>query len=66
MRNIAHTIKPSRGTHVVAWRNIAPALGIKGVFTVLRMLGRASMGIAIFAEMDASLLVGFNRLRPLQ
>ena len=65
LRRIAETVKLSRATHVILWQNIALALGIKAVFLVLAVFGNASMWMAVFADMGASLLVVFNGLRLL-
>ena len=66
LRRIAETIQLSRSTHVVLWQNIALALGIKAVFLVLAVFGSATMWMAIFADMGASLLVVGNGLRLLK
>ena len=66
LRRIAETVKLSRVTHAVLWQNIALALGIKAVFLVLAVFGNASMWMAVFADMGASLLVVFNGLRLLR
>lgn len=63
---IAETIALSRRTHAVLWQNIALALGIKAVFFVLAVLGSATMWMAVFADMGASLLVVGNGLRLLR
>ena len=42
------------------------ALGIKSVFLVAAIAGDASMWMAVFADMGASLLVVFNGLRLLR
>src|SRR5690606_41789247 len=42
------------------------ALGIKAVFLVLALLDQATMWMAVFADMGASLLVVFNGLRLLR
>ena len=47
-------------------QNIAIALGIKAVFLGLAVFGTASMWMAVFADMGASLLVVFNGLRLLR
>ena len=44
----------------------ALALGIKAVFLVLAVFGHASMWMAVFADMGASLLVVANGLRLLR
>ncbi|TXH52520.1 MAG: HAD family hydrolase, partial [Cellvibrionales bacterium] len=63
---IAQTIALSRRTYAVLWQNIALALGIKAVFLVLALMGDATMWMAVFADMGASLLVVFNGLRLLR
>jgi Cd2+/Zn2+-exporting ATPase len=50
----------------VLWQNIILALGIKAVFLVLAITGNATMWMAVFADMGASLLVVFNGLRLLR
>jgi Cd2+/Zn2+-exporting ATPase len=66
LRRVPETIRLSRRTHVVLWQNIALALGIKAVFLVLALFGQASMWMAVFADMGASLLVVANGLRLLR
>jgi len=66
LRSIAFTIRLSRKTHAVLWQNISLALGIKAVFLVLAVFGNASMWMAVFADMGASLLVVGNGLRLLR
>ena len=63
---IAQTITLSRRAYAVLWQNIALALGIKAVFLVLALMGQATMWMAVFADMGASLLVVFNGLRLLR
>ncbi|CAM3407625.1 heavy metal translocating P-type ATPase [Polaromonas hydrogenivorans] len=66
LRRIAETVRLSRRTHAVLWQNIALALGIKAVFFVLAVFGSATMWMAVFADMGASLLVVANGLRLLR
>nr|WP_234026758.1 heavy metal translocating P-type ATPase [Melaminivora suipulveris] len=66
LRRLASTIRLSRKTHAVLWQNIALALGIKAVFLVLAVFGSATMWMAVFADMGASLLVVGNGLRLLR
>ena len=66
LRRIAQTVRLSQATHAVLWQNIALALGIKAVFLVLAVFGNASMWMAVFADMGASLLVVGNGLRLLR
>ena len=63
LRRIPETIRLSRRAHAVLWQNISLALGIKAVFFVLAVFGSASMWMAVFADMGASLLVVANGLR---
>jgi Cd2+/Zn2+-exporting ATPase len=66
LRRLPETIVLSRRTQAVLWQNIAIALGIKAVFLVLAIFDNASMWMAVFADMGASLLVVFNGLRLLR
>ena len=66
LRKLPETIRLSRRTHAVLVQNIALALGIKAVFLLLALAGNASMWMAVFADMGASLLVVFNGLRLLR
>ncbi|KAF1049107.1 heavy metal translocating P-type ATPase [Xylophilus sp.] len=65
LRRIAETVRLSRRTHALLWQNIALALGIKAVVFALAVAGHASMWMAVFADMGASLLVIANGLRLL-
>jgi Cd2+/Zn2+-exporting ATPase len=56
----------SRQTMGVLWQNIALALGIKGAFLVLALMGTATMWEAVFADMGTSLLVIANGMRLLR
>ncbi len=66
LRRIPETIRLSKRTHNILWQNITLALGIKVVFMGLALFGSATMWMAVFADMGASLLVVFNGLRLLQ
>ncbi len=66
LRRVAETVRLSRRTHAVLWQNIALALGIKLVFFGLALAGQATMWMAVFADMGASLLVVANGLRMLR
>ena len=63
---IAETVRLSRRTHAVLWQNISLALGIKAAFLLAAVLGGATMWMAVFADMGASLLVVANGLRLLR
>jgi Cd2+/Zn2+-exporting ATPase len=66
LRRIPETIVLSRKTQAILWQNITLALGIKAVFLVLALFNGASMWMAVFADMGASLLVVANGLRLLR
>ena len=63
LRRLPETIRLSKQTHAILWQNIVLALGIKFVFLYLALFDNASMWMAVFADMGASLLVVFNGLR---
>ncbi|HSI50077.1 MAG TPA: cation-translocating P-type ATPase [Ideonella sp.] len=66
LRRVPEMLRLSRRTHTVLWQNIALALGIKAVFLALAVAGQATMWMAVFADMGASLLVVGNGLRLLR
>ena len=66
LRRIPETIVLSQRSHRLLWQNIGFALGVKLVFLVLALFGEASMWMAVFADMGASLIVVFNGLRILR
>lgn len=66
LRRIPEVIELSKRTRGVLVQNIVLALGIKSVFLVLAVMGSASMWMAVFADMGASLLVVANGLRLLR
>jgi Cd2+/Zn2+-exporting ATPase len=65
-RKLAEFIRLSRRTTAILRQNIVLALGIKAVFLVLAVLGSATLWMAVFADMGASLLVVANGLRLLR
>ncbi len=65
-RKLAEFIQLSRRTGAILRQNIVLALGIKAVFLVLALLGSATLWMAVFADMGASLLVVANGLRLLR
>ena len=66
LRKIPQFIRLSQATSRILKQNIALALGIKAVFLVLTFTGDATMWMAVFADMGASLLVVCNGLRLLK
>ncbi|OWT79889.1 MULTISPECIES: cation-translocating P-type ATPase [unclassified Achromobacter] len=66
LRKIGEFVRLSRATHRVLVQNIVLALGIKVVFLVLTLAGVATLWMAVFADVGASLLVVANGLRLLR
>jgi Cd2+/Zn2+-exporting ATPase len=66
LERVAETVRLSKRTHAILWQNISLALGIKGLFLLLAIFGTATMWMAVFADMGASLLVVGNGLRLLR
>ncbi|MES2188495.1 MAG: heavy metal translocating P-type ATPase [Pseudomonadota bacterium] len=66
LERVAETVHLSKRTHSILWQNITLALGIKSVFLVMAVFGTATMWMAVFADMGASLLVVGNGLRLLR
>lgn len=64
-RKVADFINLSRRCAWILRQNIAVAIGIKAVFLALAFGGHATLWMAVFADMGASLLVVFNGLRLL-
>ncbi|HPT50633.1 MAG TPA: heavy metal translocating P-type ATPase [Accumulibacter sp.] len=65
-RKIADFIRLSRRAGSILRQNIALALGIKIAFFALALAGQATLWMAVFADMGASLLVVANGLRLLR
>jgi Zn2+/Cd2+-exporting ATPase len=66
LRKLAQFIRLSRSTRRILMQNIAAALGIKVVFFGLALGGVATLWMAVFADVGASLIVVANGLRLLQ
>lgn len=66
LRKIPQFIRLSTRAATILKQNIVIALSIKAVFFVLAMAGLASLWMAVFADMGASLIVAFNGLRLLR
>lgn len=56
----------SRQTSRILMQNITVALAIKVIFFALALTGKATLWMAVFADLGASLLVVFNGLRLLR
>ncbi|KAG4080893.1 hypothetical protein HA402_010064 [Bradysia odoriphaga] len=66
LRKIGSFVRLSQSTHRVLRQNIVLALGIKAVFLALAVSGNATLWMAVFADVGASLLVVANGLRLLR
>ena len=66
LRKLPHFIQLSRDTSRVLRQNITLAVGIKTIFFVLALAGKATLWMAVFADMGASLIVVFNGMRLLK
>lgn len=66
LRKIPQFIRLSRRAGMILTQNITLALGIKAVFFVFAVMGKASLWMAVFADMGASLIVVANGLRLLK
>jgi len=66
LRKVPHFIKLSRDTSWVLKQNITLAIGIKAIFFGLALTGKATLWMAVFADMGASMIVVFNGMRLLK
>ncbi len=66
LRKIPEFIRLSRRASTVLKQNIAFAIGVKAIFFVLAFFGSATLWMAVFADMGASLIVVANGLRLLR
>ena len=66
LRKLPTFVRLSRATARVLKQNIVVPLGIKAAFLALTFTGHATMWMAVFADMGASLIVVANGLRLLR
>lgn len=66
LAKIPYAMRLSVALHHILVQNISAALGIKLIFLILAMIGAATMWMAVFADVGASLLVVLNSLRLLK
>ncbi len=66
LEKIPYTLRLSGKTLGIIKQNIIIALGLKIVFLVLGIFGIATLWMAVFADMGASLIVIFNGMRLLR
>lgn len=65
IRNLSPLFRISRKVKRITQENIAFAIGVKAAFLALAATGHATMWMAVFADMGASLIVIANALRLL-
>ncbi|EAW37363.1 heavy metal translocating P-type ATPase [Lyngbya sp. PCC 8106] len=63
---VAEAIKIGKKTHKIVWQNILFALGVKGVFILLGIVGIATLWEAVFADVGVALLAILNASRVLK
>jgi Cd2+/Zn2+-exporting ATPase len=63
---LPEAVQNSRRAQKIIWQNIVFSLLIKAVFLVLTLFGLATLWMAVFADMGASLLVTLNGMRMLK
>ncbi len=66
LSKVAEAIKIGRKTRKIVWQNIGFALGFKGIFIMLGIVGIATMWGAVFADMGVALISIFNATRALK
>ena len=66
LQKVATFLKISKTTKTRLIQNISLAIAIKAIFFVLALLGEATLWMAVFADMGASLIVVINGLRILR
>jgi Cd2+/Zn2+-exporting ATPase len=66
LHQVAYTIALSQRARRIVQQNIVFSLGIKVVFMALALMGAATLWMAVFADMGASLLVILNGMRLLR
>jgi len=66
LSRLPFAVRLSRRARSIILQNVVLALGIKAVFLALAVAGLATMWMAVFADMGASLLVTLNGMRLLR
>ena len=66
LSKVGDAIKIGRKTRKIVWQNIGFALGFKGIFIMLGIVGIATMWGAVFADMGVALISIFNATRALK
>ena len=66
LSKLPRTVKLSQRARRIIRQNVALSLGIKAVFLALALTGTATLWMAVFADMGASLIVTLNGMRLLR
>jgi Cd2+/Zn2+-exporting ATPase len=66
LSKLPHTVELSQRSRRIIRQNVALSLGIKAVFLALALTGTATLWMAVFADMGASLIVTLNGMRLLR
>jgi Cd2+/Zn2+-exporting ATPase len=66
LRNLPFAVNLSRRARTIIRQNVALSLGIKAIFLALAIAGAATLWMAVFADVGASLIVIFNGMRLLR
>jgi Cd2+/Zn2+-exporting ATPase len=66
LSKLPFTVRLSRQARAIIRQNVALSLGIKAVFLALALTGNATLWMAVFADMGASLIVTLNGMRLLR
>ncbi|MCL7451610.1 MAG: cadmium-translocating P-type ATPase [Anaerolineae bacterium] len=66
LTKLPFAVRLSRRSRKIIQQNVALSLGIKAVFLALALAGVATLWMAVFADMGASLIVTFNGMRLLR
>jgi Cd2+/Zn2+-exporting ATPase len=66
LSKLPFAVRLSRKARAIIRQNVALSLGIKAIFLILALSGAATLWMAVFADMGASLIVTFNGMRLLR
>ena len=64
--SLLQAIKIAKKTKIIIYENIIMALGIKGLFIILGILGVASIWEAVFGDVGVALLALANAMRTMK
>jgi len=66
LTHLPEAVRTARQTQTIIKQNIAFSLALKAAFLLLTLPGWATLWMAVFADMGASLLVTLNGMRMLR